>query len=112
MTNGTENGTQQVTVTLLDNNGATVQLTPAPATPIAENGGTSTITATLSASQAFTVTVYLTFTGTATYGTDYTASGTSITIPAGSTTGTITITGVDDALNEADLKRLLRPYPP
>jgi hypothetical protein len=102
VTNGTENGTQQVTVTLLDNNGATVQLTPAPASPIAENGGTSTVTATLSASQAFTVTVYLDFTGTATYGTDYTVSGTYITIPAGSTTGTITITGLDDSLNEAN----------
>ena len=48
------------------------------------------------------MTVTLGFSGTATNGADYTRSGTSIVIPAGSTTGSITLTGVDDALDEAD----------
>ncbi|MCP4310271.1 MAG: T9SS type B sorting domain-containing protein, partial [Bacteroidetes bacterium] len=71
--------------------------------PIAENGGVSTITATSSAVSGLDVTIDLTYSGTATGGgTDYTASGAIITIPAGSTTGTVTITGVDDVMNEGN----------
>ena len=70
--------------------------------PLAEAGGVATVTATLSAASGFDVTVTLGFTGTATNGADYTRSATSIIIPAGSTTGSITLTGVDDALDEAD----------
>ena len=55
--------------------------------------------ATLSAITGLDVTLDLTYTGTATGGgTDYTASGSQITIPAGSTTGSVTITGGDDDL--------------
>ena len=69
--------------------------------PIAENGGVSTITATLSNPSTSAVTVDLGYTGTATGGgTDYTASGTQIIIGAGSTTGSVTITGDDDAIFE------------
>jgi hypothetical protein len=42
----------------------------------------------------------VTFGGTATVNADYTPSATTITIPAGSTTGTMTLTGVPDALVE------------
>ena len=69
---------------------------------IAENAGTATITATLSATSALPVTVNLGYTGTATDPADYTTTGASIVIPAGSLTGTVTITGVDDALDETD----------
>lgn len=68
--------------------------------PFAENGGVATITATLSAVSGQNVTVNLGFTGTAS-GSDYTASGTSIFIPAGSTSGSITLSGLNDAFNEA-----------
>ena len=70
--------------------------------PLAEAGGVATVTATLSAASSFDVTVTLGFSGTATNAADYTRSGTSIVIPAGSTTGSITLTGVDDTLDEAD----------
>ena len=54
----------------------------APAS-ISENGGISTVEATLSAVSGLDVTVDLAYTGTA-RGADYTASSSQITIPAGS----------------------------
>src|SRR5439155_24480616 len=58
--------------------------------PMAEAGGVATVTATLSAPSGLPVTVNLAFSGTATLTSDYTRSGTSIVIPPGSTTGSIT----------------------
>src|SRR5439155_1328897 len=49
--------------------------------PMAEAGGVATVTATLSGPSAQSVTVDLTFSGTATLTTDYIRSGTSIVIP-------------------------------
>jgi|GEM_PF-1194274 len=66
-----------------------------------EAGGTATVTATLSAIHTLPVTVNLAFTGTATLTSDYTRSGTSISIPVGSTTGTIILTAVQDAVYES-----------
>ena len=86
------------TATIVDNDDATpptVSLSQI-GSPLAEAGGT----ATLSAISGQNVTVNLGFTGTAGVG-DYTASGTSILIPAGMLSKSITITGVDDALDEA-----------
>ncbi len=101
VTNGTESGTQQQTVSITDDDAApTVALSVDSAT-IAENGGVATFTATLSAASGKTVTIDLAYSGTAT-GVDYSASGTSITITAGGTTGTRTVTGLDDALDEDD----------
>ena len=40
--------------------------------------------------------------GTATEGTDYTISAKSLVIPAGQTSGTITLTGIDDDIGEGD----------
>ena len=71
--------------------------------PLAENGGVATISATLSAVSSQTVTVTIGATGTATgSGTDYNLSSTTITINAGSTTGTANITGVNDAIDESN----------
>jgi C1A family cysteine protease len=70
--------------------------------PMAEAGGVATVTATLSAASGLPVTVNLAFSGTATPTEDYTRSGTSITIPAGSLSGSITLTAVQDALSETD----------
>jgi hypothetical protein len=69
---------------------------------INENGGTSTLTATLSAPSGRDITLELDISGTAAAGDDYLPLGTSFVIAAGETTGTITVTGVDDALNEND----------
>jgi len=70
--------------------------------PLAENGGTATITATLSNLSYQNVTVNLGYTGTATgEGTDYSAAA-SITINTGSLSNTTSITGVDDALGEGN----------
>src|SRR5205809_4566 len=70
--------------------------------PFAEAGGTATVTATLSAVSGQTATVNLAFSGTATLTTDYTRSGTSIIVPAGSTSGSMTLTAAQDTLDEND----------
>jgi hypothetical protein len=83
---------------------------PAPAvtlrmagSPLMEQGGVATVTATLATPSALTATMTLAFRGTATGdGTDYRASAASINIPAGSTQGSITLTGVDDNETEGN----------
>src|SRR5439155_13718686 len=70
--------------------------------PMAEADGVATVTATLSALSGQSVTVNLAFSGTATITNDYLPSATSIVIPPGSATGTITLTAVQDTLDEAD----------
>jgi hypothetical protein len=89
------------TVTITDNDSApvaTIAATDSAATETAGNTGTFTIT--LSRQSSSNTTVNYTITGTATNGTDYNSIGTSVTILAGSTTGTITITPVDDNVYE------------
>jgi autotransporter-associated beta strand protein len=71
--------------------------------PMTEAAGSATVTATI----PYTlwpddVTVNLAFTGTATNVTDYTRSGISISIPAGSTTGSVTLTAVQDTADEVN----------
>ena len=99
--NGTENGTQQQTTAIVDNDSQpSVTLTRNNAT-IAEAAGVCTFTATLSNPSTQVVTVSLGFSGTATGGgTDYSSSGSNITIAAGSTSGTATVTAVDDNIYE------------
>ncbi len=67
--------------------------------PVVENGGVATVTATLSAPSTLPVTVDLQFSGTATFGTLYSVSATQIVIAAGQTSGSITITGINNNLN-------------
>jgi hypothetical protein len=69
---------------------------------IAENGVTATVTANLSAAHTDVVTVDLTISGTAAAPDDYTVSGTQIAIPVGATSGAVTITSVQDAVDEPD----------
>ena len=59
-----------------------------------------TITAHLSAASGLDVTVRYRWTGTANDPADYTITASPITILAGATTGTITITVVDDSIDE------------
>ena len=95
-----ENGTQQQTITITDDDVATVTLS-ASISNIAEAVGISTITATLSKQSSAVVTVSLGYTGSA-GGTDYKASANSITIAAGETIGTATLTSTQDMTVEAD----------
>jgi uncharacterized delta-60 repeat protein len=80
----------------------TVAVTPS-ATTFSEAGGTVTVTATLNVKSLVPVIIPVTFSGTATFNTDYT-SGTlnpgQIVVPAGSLTGSLTITGVPDLIVE------------
>ena len=98
-----ENGTQQITISISEDEAAptaTVSFTT-PGSDHAENsGGTYSATAVLSAVTYEDVTVTFTGIGTATEGTDYSSFG-SITISAGSTTGTsTTVTLIDDNIYE------------
>lgn len=71
---------------------------------VAEDGGVSTLTATLSGSLnnqwPSAITVNLAYTGTGTAGTDYSKSD-SIVISAGSSSNTATVTGIADTLFDA-----------
>jgi hypothetical protein len=69
---------------------------------MAEAGGAATVRATLSTATNVAVTVALAFSGTATFTSDYTRTGTNITIMAGNTTGTITLKAVQDARDETN----------
>jgi YD repeat-containing protein len=101
VTNGTANGSQQVTATIIDDDGPSVTLALSPAT-VAESGTTATVTATLSAVSLQPVIVDLAFSGTATLTSDYTRSATSITIGAGATSGSVTLTSALDTVDETD----------
>ena len=69
--------------------------------PMNEAGGVATVTAELSLESNQEVSILLAFTGTA-QSSDYSASGTSITIPPGSRTGAVTLTAVLDNFAEVD----------
>jgi len=70
--------------------------------PFDENGGTATVTATIAAASNQDIRVNLGFSGTATNQIDYTPTANFITIAAGQTSGSITLTGIDDNLVEGD----------
>jgi fibronectin-binding autotransporter adhesin len=69
---------------------------------IAEAGGTSTITATLSIASSQPVTIELGFSGTATLTDDFTLTATQIVIAPGQTSGIVTVTAVQDATDEVN----------
>jgi len=98
-----ESGTQSVTVTISDNDIPQITLASSVST-LAENSSTTvTLTATSSMTSTSAITVTLATAGTATDGTDYSAvNGTTITIAAGSTTGTKTFTMTNDSDSESN----------
>ncbi len=102
VTNGTENGTQSVTASITDDEIQPSVSLALAGSSIAENGGVATVQATLSNPSAQNVVVTLGFTGTATNNTDYAASSNTITILAGQTSGSITLTSIDDATFEGN----------
>ncbi|GAA3938222.1 beta strand repeat-containing protein [Litoribacillus peritrichatus] len=96
-----ESGSQQKTVTILDDDTVAVTLT-ASSSSMAEAAGTSTLTATLDKITIEDVVVSLSYTGTASSGTDYVTPAGSITIAAGQTSGSVTLTATSDTAVEAD----------
>ncbi len=99
---GSEDGTQQQTISITDAESVpTVSLSVGSDT-VAENSGTSSITATLEHPTYEDVTVNLTYAGTATSGTDYASPSSSIIITGGTTTANAAtgITGTDDGDEE------------
>ncbi len=91
--------TLAATNTIADNDSATVII--ANTTAGAEAGPVNGVmTVTQSAVSATNTVITYTVSGTATSGTDYTTLSGTVTIPAGSTTATITIPVTDDAIVE------------
>ncbi len=103
ITNGQEVGTQQVTITILDDDEPPVPdvTLSVDNAEIAEAGGVATFAVTLSEATTVTVSVDLAITGTA-GASDYNASGLQIVVAPGATTGSITVTAVDDNEDESN----------
>jgi hypothetical protein len=99
--NALESGDQAVTLTITDNETAPTVTLASNVSSVAEDGGAATVTATLSNATYADVTVALVGAGTATPDTDYTYT-TSITIAAGSTTGTASGVSVADDIYEGN----------
>lgn len=103
VTNATESGTQQKTMTLYDDDAAPTVTIAWSKTSIGEAiTGNSNAVVTLSAVSDKTVTVTLAFSNTATLNVDYTITGSSITIPAGSTSGYVTMNNIPDTIYEGN----------
>jgi len=82
----------------------TVQFSTTSSSTNEGNSGSQTVTATaqLSAAATSTVTIPITYSGTATSGSDYTPGSSTITIAAGSLTGTTSFTVLGDTTIEAN----------
>jgi hypothetical protein len=100
------------TVTVVDNDLPPRVMFTAASQSVAENVGTVTVTARLSEASGLDVTLPLVLSGTATTPADYSVSAASISIPAGATTGSATITIVDDAAPEGNETVILRMSSP
>jgi hypothetical protein len=90
-----------VTTTITDSSKAlgTTEMTLTGATSVNE-GSTVTYTVTLGAAATTALSIPYTLTGTATSGTDFTGSTGTISVAAGSKTGTLTLTTVNDSTTE------------
>ena len=101
--NATLGTTASATLTITDNDGPPTVEFSASTYTVAEEGGSATITATLSAASGLTATVaYATSDGTATAGADYTAASGTLTFAPGVTSQTFAVSVTDDATDEAD----------
>jgi hypothetical protein len=90
-------------VTVIDDDAARAVEVSVGDTAVAETTGNATVPITLSAQASGPVTVGVsTDPGTATAGNDYTATTTSVTIPAGATGTTVNVPVLDDSLDEPD----------
>ncbi|PZO08173.1 MAG: autotransporter outer membrane beta-barrel domain-containing protein [Lysobacteraceae bacterium] len=90
------------TGTILNDDVPTASIAVAPAS-VSEDGVPNLVyTVTLNQAALTPTSVNFTVAGTATSGTDYAAVTSPLVIPAGNTTGTITVNPTTDATNEAD----------
>src|SRR5439155_516138 len=87
------------TGTIIDDDTALVSIS---GTPTVTEGGALAFTVTMSAPSSTDTAINYSFGGTATAGSDFTGTTTSVTIPAGATSAAITVPTTDDALVEAD----------
>lgn len=97
-------GTPRNSATIIGGPGGdlpTVGLSVDPAA-FSELGGSATVTATLSGTYSQDVSVSLSFGGAATLDSDYSASASVLTIAAGNTTATSTLSAIDDLVFEGD----------
>ena len=103
VTNGTENGTQQQTITIIDDDTPNVSFTSTSSSGL-ESVSSANATVDLSVASGLTVTVDYVVTGTATgSGTDYTLANGTLTFNPADVQETITIASiVDDAILEAN----------
>ncbi|MGE3261797.1 MAG: Calx-beta domain-containing protein [Bacteriovoracia bacterium] len=90
------------TLTIVDDDSQAEVNFSTSAQTVAEAAGTALVTATLATSKSFDVTIPVSVSGTATQNVDYTLSGTTITIPAGSTSASLTVNLVSDGVVDAD----------
>ena len=96
-------GTSASTLTILDDDDPPTVQFDSSSYSVAEDGGTATITVTLSAESGRSVAVdYATSDGTATEGSDYTDANGTLVFAAGQTTRTFSVTISDDNVDEAD----------
>ena len=89
-----------VTVTIADTNTPVISIAASDATASETGPDAGTFTITRTGSTAAALTVSFTVTGTATSGSDYTALGTTLTIPAGAASATLVATPVNDSSTE------------
>ena len=90
------------TGTILNDDVPTATIAVSPAA-VAEDGAANLVyTVTLNSASATALNINFTVGGTAANGTDYATIASPLVIPAGSTTGTITVNPTADATNEAD----------
>jgi len=99
-TNAGLGGTTQHTATITDNDAAPVVSMASVSQVKGEPSGSASITVSLSAASGLGVTVPYAVTGTAHNPADYTISASPLVIPAGSTSGTITVSIVNDSATE------------
>ena len=90
------NGNGEYALTIADAPNVTLSLQNSP---FAENGGTATVRATLSAISDLDVVVTVVYSGGALVSQDF-QGATSITIPAGQLSASLTLTGIDDPRDE------------
>jgi hypothetical protein len=102
VTNGEAGSIRQATATLVDDDQPPIVTLDVDHSTIREAGGVARVTATLSAPAGVPVTVALGYNGTATHLADYTRSATQFVIPAGSLSGSVIVTAVQDMLYEGD----------
>ncbi|MDB5385787.1 MAG: Cadherin domain protein, partial [Planctomycetaceae bacterium] len=103
-------GNNRIFHTTVDMGSLELQSTPTPPTvsfsgasqSVNESAGTITLTVNLSAATSSNVTIPFTLSGTAANPADYSISASPLTIAAGSTSGTIQITIVDDSIAEGN----------